>query len=530
MSILDKPVIKYFRASATEVMANEEITIEWNVENARKVRLDGLEFADKSSLNLYIQDNRIFELSATNLVGKEVQKLSVFLLTPVVLKFEADSQTIKEGEPVNLHFQLKNALHWKLMAEYTSISGNRKETVAEEKAEKSSAVFSKSISIILKGACTLSLITRNGYEKGLVETLRLSVPHLLLDMFTDREVAKKDSFVRVTWRTQNANKIILNPGNIDVTDLDHYDFLVKGNHDIQLELKASGDFGQQAASNKTIYLARVNSIYASNNCDVFCPSFYLNWFATGLHNLKLMPDGIPVHESEVKFKITESPVPVTYTLTGETSCQEEVSESITLAPCSIQYFLLEKGEVIIGSVATLSWLVKDARRVQLKFSDSPLAIDIPLSESSYGFQVFKGRDKVRLFAWGDTNLVEQEIPIPAFESPRITLFKVPTLSFCLAISWMPSPVIKAETRASQTFSIMNMSSGREKSIYYKIVGLLSAPSSLVLKRMRIPRLNLREWKGMLKPFPLVRLYSKLTESAQDNLKQNQKNHTYEENQ
>lgn len=511
-------------------MTDEEITLEWSVENARKVKLDGIEVADKDNYILSVHDNRTFELTASNWAGKEVQTLAVFLLTPVVLKFEADSPTIREGEPVSLHFQLQNAAFWKISAEYSSAFGNRRETIMEEGIKNPSRFFSKSVSLTVKGACTLSLITKNGFEKGLAETIRLSVRHLFLDMYTDRAVAKNGSFVHITWETQNANKIFLNPGNVDVTNMDYYDFLVEGDRDIQLELKAFGDFGQQATVSKALYLARINYISSSNNGDASYPVFYLNWSATGLQKLKLLPHDIPVYESEARFKIVESTAPVTYTLSGETSDQEEVSASITLTPCSIQYFLLEKGKVIIGSVATLAWLIKDARRVQLKFSDSVAVIDVPLSESKYSFQVFEGKDKVKLFAWGDTNMVEQEIPIPSFESPRILALKIPALNFHLEINWVASPIIKSAAKASMLYSIINSSSASGRSLYYRLARLLSAPSTILLNIMFLSRTSQLKKRMLSKSFPVHRLSSILSESVLASFDKNLKIQSHEGNQ
>jgi hypothetical protein len=324
----------------------------------------------------------------------------------------------------------------------------------------------------------LQLITKNGYEPGPVEIIRLGTRNLSLALKTDKLVVKAGATVRVTWRAENYTKLVFGPGDIDVTNLLYYDFTPADDSDQRIELKGDGDFGQQLTDTVTLFVARISNTYTSNNGDSTAPLFYLNWSAYGIERMRLLPDNMFVRENETNHVIPSATVPVTYTLAGTTYDGEEVLTPLTLLPCSVSSSLsLERGMAIVGRMATLHWKAAHVRSIQLFFSDSPAPVNLPAGDTSYQFQVTHNMDKVKLVLWGDVNVIESEIPVPRFVGPEIRQLRTPTLSLQLGVAWMHSPLPQPARKTRQLFLLVETTGKKNAGLYRSCLAGISTLSS-----------------------------------------------------
>ena len=98
-NIVSNQVIRYFRADKEEVMANEPIQLEWEVDHARKIRLDGVEQSGNNHTT-FINSPHDFRLSAYGLYGKTTEFRLVRLHKPVIMPLEPDVIQVAEGVPV----------------------------------------------------------------------------------------------------------------------------------------------------------------------------------------------------------------------------------------------------------------------------------------------------------------------------------------------------------------------------------------------------------------------------------------------
>jgi hypothetical protein len=513
MSILERPVIHYFRATPDEIMADEEVLLEWEVEKYRKLRLDGIAVTGENTYHVYPGFERTYELVASGFGKKTSQQLTIRLFRPEMLLFEASTSVITEGVPLDLRFLVKHALSWQLVADYNFSYGGKEEKLAEGKIENGHAVYEHKVAVLLKGACMIRLKTNNGHQAGMDEIIRVGIMPVSVKLKTDQSVVRQGDTVRVSWISQNARRLVLNPGNIDVTQLAYYDLVAEGDRDIELEIIASGDFGQKEIDTATVWLARINKFESVNNADPANPEFYLNWNATGLQYMKLLPDNCFVHENGLKHKIPASNNPVTYTLTGQTVSGEPVSAALTLQVCTLSHPQLENGSVIIGRMAKLKWKASNARLVQIQFPDTLQPSTLPGHVSEYEFQARKEVDKVKLVVWGDVNVVMEEIAVPRFKGPEIGQLSIPSLSLRMGITWLPSPVPRSSTKVQQLFSQVQRIADGQRIFQGRFWKVLGAPSALLFHlchKIRSPRRKQRQLAG--KSFYLGNLRTRLGQS------------------
>lgn len=438
-NIVSNRVIRYFRADREEVMANEPILLEWEVDHARKIRLDGVEQSGNSH-KTFINSPHDFRLSAYGLYGKSTAYRLISLYKPVILLLEADVIQVTEGAPVSFTLRFRYGQNWKLTVEYSGRLNGETEVLGTGTIMDGYVIAEQKVRVMLKDMGTVRLQVRNGSEMA-IETTRLGKRALGVRLELDRDKAVPGASVRVTWEAAYAKELWLNPGHIDLTGLSYYDMVINGDHDVQLEIVANGDFGDQARDSRTVLLARISSFASSNNGDLLNPEFYLNWFTMRFWQLRLLPDNLPVSDVEDRYRILPSG-PESYTLVGITRQREEVSSTISLGHCHIGSFELDNGKAMIGTTAVLHWSVTGARSLQLRFANDPVPVDLAPTATQHPFQVFKERHSVTLVAWGDLNVMTLNIPIPWFTGPEIQMIRLPLLDLRLGVNWISSPPVK----------------------------------------------------------------------------------------
>lgn len=482
MDILKKPVINYFKVSAHDVMDGDEVSLTWEVQGSKKVRLDGIEQEASGAYHAIISTDRSFVLTASSTAGRTEEIVTINLLRPQVLRFDTDAAVVRENIPIIASFQLKHTRLWKLNAEYGYGADSRTETVARGQVEDGKAESAHTVPVNLTGACILKLITNNGSALGRPVEIRLGARVLTAELMPETFITRKGATVRIGWDVQNANKQILNPGNLDVTGLTHHDLIIAGDRDVELELIAYGDFGKKITCSKTLRLAKINRFNTSNNEHADKPEFYLNWSATGLDAMRLLPDNIPVNESVSKHGISGGTIPLLYTLTGRIYTGEEVTGSLTAFPCTIKSFALEKPEVIVGTTTSLHWSVEHATLIQLKFSDEHGVIKLLPTDTAYHFQVRKTITAVKLIVWGDINVIEMEIPVKPYVCPEIRQLHLPAVSLRVGVVWLPGPASQVQRGSGNTNQPLLRTAVSTHALYNRMLQYISMPSYWLLRR------------------------------------------------
>jgi hypothetical protein len=436
---MDTPVIHSFTSDKEEVMANEIVTLSWDIENAREVKLDDI----PQDGNLYattLINARTFNLVASGVFRKAQASKQVRLYIPQILLFDCKPAQIKEGEPVNAVFRFRYGLSWKLVAEYTGLLRGQQEEIAQGVVQDGYGWTDQTVELLVKDICILRLQVRNGAETA-SERITLSTPPVKVVLDSNKITAVPGSSISLTWRTENVTGLWLNPGNIDLKGCNSYDLVATSAHDLHLELIGKGDFGGHGNDTRTIMIANINKFYVSDNNDSEYPEFYLNWDTSRLKQLRLLPQNNPVDHLAEKYPMPAISNTDTYKLVGLTAEQDEITCSLTVKSCHIESFELYTGKAMIGTTAKLRWKANAARRLQLTFSNQVLPVDISPAIDEHHFAVTKDCDYVTLTGWGDINVMSLTVPVPRFIGPEIKTLTLSSIDVQLGIRWVESPAI-----------------------------------------------------------------------------------------
>ncbi|QEM09040.1 hypothetical protein [Mucilaginibacter rubeus] len=436
---MDTPVIHAFTSDKEEVMANELVTLSWDTENAREVKLDDIT-QDGNLYTTTLTNTRTFNLVASGIFRKAQASKQVRLYIPQILLFDCKPTQIREGEPVSIVFRFKYGLSWKLMAEYTGLLLGQQEEVAKGAVQDGYGWTDQTIELTLKDICNLRLQVRNGAEIS-SDRIMLGTPPVKVALDSNKITAVPGSSINLTWRTENATGLWLNPGNIDLKGCNSYNLVVSGDHDLHLELIGKGDFGGHASDTRTIMIANINKFYVSDNNDGENPEFFLNWDTSRLKQLRLLPQNNPVDHLVEKYRMPAISDTGIYTLVGLTAEKDEITSSLTIKSCHIESFELDTGKAMIGTTAKLRWKANAARRLQLTFSDQLLPVDISPVITEHHFAVTKDCDYVTLTGWGDNNVMSLTVPVPRFIGPEIKTLTLSSIDVQLGIRWVESPAI-----------------------------------------------------------------------------------------
>lgn len=104
-------VINSFTASKSEIYAGDTVKLEWDVEDAVIVKLNGAEVAPVGTMNVTPNESTIYTLTALGTDGvEEAVSISVKVLVgPKITSFTASETTVTKGKLVTLSWTTENA-------------------------------------------------------------------------------------------------------------------------------------------------------------------------------------------------------------------------------------------------------------------------------------------------------------------------------------------------------------------------------------------------------------------------------------
>jgi uncharacterized cupredoxin-like copper-binding protein len=204
------PVINHFTASATNIVIGETVTLSWDISDAIKVELIGLEkvveeedLPLKGDLLVWPMASTTYVLNAYGENGSMVSKsvdVNVDSVGPVqILSFTASPEQVKSGETTTLHWQVKNAKTIDIIGIEKLPEELKEIPIVEGELEVWPMATTTYVlqAVGYKGEVTSEIVTVSVVNDP-VEITSLTV--------TPNEIELDETAV-ITWKTKNAAKV-----------------------------------------------------------------------------------------------------------------------------------------------------------------------------------------------------------------------------------------------------------------------------------------------------------------------------------
>lgn len=429
-NISAKPDIR-FEASQTTVIAGASIVLSWIVTRAQRVFVNSREVAHNGEQIETIEEDTKFklEVNGKGLFADHKKIVAIKVPQPVISSIEFVSATIREKTPVILRLALQYCSHWKLEVAY--LTNNRlPEVVATGNNETRQSEYSEEVEVFLKAACSLVLTIFNGKKEASSRPYYLDTAKPIINDFTtDKLIIAADGTVRLNWKTEHHHKLLIQPGNYDVSNDLFLDYKPANTRDVTVTLIAYGDFGQQASRSLQIRVAWLGHHTTSNNGNASNPEFFLEWDSAYIEHVTLNPGGVSVPATAKRFPISGREETGDYYLQGATITGEIVKYPFTLYAADILFFEASRTSAIIGTKLYLRWRVTNARRVTLSHG-----IGSQTGQEEVIVIMQQGMETITITVWGDINIVTQSLYIPLLKGPEITRIKIPLLELKVQLS------------------------------------------------------------------------------------------------
>lgn len=200
------PVIKELLIMDGFYTKGSLITIMWEAKNYTTLSLDGVDVSNQDSYKYEVKDEETLELKAATefMEVKKSIKISPRPL-PKILKFNPSRKYVREGETVNVTIECKGADRITLqsnMSPNMEVKTRKSVPITPKKNERFTLVcYSKDPSVSIKKNLDLHVIEK-----------------IVIKSFTsDRDRIMESLPVTLHWEIDNAQKITLYPGELDVT-------------------------------------------------------------------------------------------------------------------------------------------------------------------------------------------------------------------------------------------------------------------------------------------------------------------------
>ncbi len=200
-----KPMIKYLRVRETHYVVGSRIHIEWEIDNYTKVELAGEDVTLYKEFELVVE--RAVELQLVVLNDYDQIKQSIKIVpysSPVIRRFSSSFSNIKAGKTTKLSWSIDYA----------------KTIILKSPAEEVDVTLISELEVSPIVDTTYTLIAYAIDESvSVVKEISIRVLHdvIINDFSSDLSQTLESQPVELRWNVSNADKIMLYPNDIDVT-------------------------------------------------------------------------------------------------------------------------------------------------------------------------------------------------------------------------------------------------------------------------------------------------------------------------
>ena len=200
-----KPEIKSFRIKEQQYVVGSRIHVEWEADNYTKVELAGEDVTLYNDLELVVEKAIELQLVASNDYDQTKQSIKVVpYSSPVIRHFSSSHLNVKEGKTSRLSWSVDNA----------------KTIILRSPTEEVDVTLMSELEVSPIVDTTYTLIAYAIDESVSVweeVSLRVLQDVIIHDFLSDIPHTLESQPVELKWNIENADKIMLYPNDLDVT-------------------------------------------------------------------------------------------------------------------------------------------------------------------------------------------------------------------------------------------------------------------------------------------------------------------------
>lgn len=200
-----KPEIKIFRIKELQYVVGSKIHIEWDVDNYTRIELSGEDVTLYKDVELVVEKAIELQLVASNDYDQTKQSIKIVpYSSPVIRRFSSSHSNIKAGKTIRLSWSVDNA----------------KTITLKSPTEEVDITLISELEVTPTEDITYTLIAYAIDEsisvlKGI--SIRVLQDVIINDFSSDLPQTLESQPVELRWSVANADKIMLYPNDIDVT-------------------------------------------------------------------------------------------------------------------------------------------------------------------------------------------------------------------------------------------------------------------------------------------------------------------------
>lgn len=203
--LYEKPKIKLFEIDKERILAGNKINVTWETINSSKTQITGVgEVNSKGNRLIKVEEHEIRLIAENELGQVEAIKTIEIIPQPVIHRFSSAHSNIKAGKTTKLSWSIDYA----------------KAITLKSPTDELDVTVMSELEVSPIEDTTYTLIVLAGDEKTLISkeiTIRVLKDVAINDFSSDIPQTLESQPVLLRWNVANADKIMLYPNDIDVT-------------------------------------------------------------------------------------------------------------------------------------------------------------------------------------------------------------------------------------------------------------------------------------------------------------------------
>lgn len=203
--LYEKPKIKLFEIDKERILAGNKINVTWETINSSKTQITGVgEVNSKGNRLIKVEEHEIRLIAENELGQVEAIKTIEIIPQPVIHRFSSVHSNIKAGKTTKLSWSIDYA----------------KAITLKSPTDELDVTVMSELEVSPIEDTTYTLIVLAGDEKTLISkeiTIRVLKDVAINDFSSDIPQTLESQPVLLRWNVANADKIMLYPNDIDVT-------------------------------------------------------------------------------------------------------------------------------------------------------------------------------------------------------------------------------------------------------------------------------------------------------------------------
>ena len=354
VTVVSDVAVEAFRAVPDSVTRGEEARLEWEVEGAESVFIDGVDVTDSTYLAVAPEATTTYGLAAVNALGDSATAEATVTVVPPpsIASFGADPDTVALGYAARLEWEVEDA-----------------HSVFVDGADVTDSTY---LAVTPTEATTYELAAVNALgDSATAEVTVTVVPPPAVDTFRAvPDSVTRGEGARLEWAVEGADSVFID--GADVTDSTELAVAPEATTTYTLIAKNRvGGVTQTATAAATLTVvppASVASFEATPDSVTRGDTARLEWAVEGAESVFI--DGADVTDSTYLAVAPETTT--TYTLEAVNALGDSATAEVTVTvapPASIASFGAEPDTIMPGDTARLEWAVEDADSVFIDGAD-----------------------------------------------------------------------------------------------------------------------------------------------------------------